>query len=235
MNKKCYTNKRMLILFFIFMLFLFIPVDFYFNGIHKSVISILNMNSAFAKDKNNGQSEQQSKAGNNGKKAETAGNKNQDKNKTGKQPCPECPKCPDPAKVVFKGLAEREAAIAKAEVELKKERKDLSKFKDELDEKLDRLSRLKKQIEADLAELTKKKTAVEQKKQAEFEAKMDRLVKMYSGMKPKNAAKIVDKLDLEVAKKIFSRMRETAAAQILAYVDSEKAAKISERIAYKNK
>ena len=58
---------------------------------------------------------------------------------------------------------------------------------------------------------------------------------MYAGMKPKNAAQIVDKMNLEVAQEIFLRMREASAAQILAFVDSGKAAKISERLAFKRK
>ena len=231
--------RKLSILFVVFLLILFVPMKFYFvdihkSGLHKSVFSILKMDSAMAKDKKNEKDKNKSKSDKD-KKQET-GQKNKDTNKddkTRKRPCPECPKCPDPAKVVFKGLEKREAAIAMAEGKIKNERKELNKLKDQLDDKLDKLSKLKKQIETDLADLNRKKTAAEQQKQAAFEAKMDRLVKMYSGMKPKNAAKIVDKLDLEVAKRIFSRMRETSAAQILAYVESEKAAKISERIAYK--
>lgn len=216
MNKKYFVNKNLLILFVVFLLILIVPMKFYCLDSHKSGFSIVDMNSALAKDE------------------EAAKDKNKSKSeKDKKQPCPECPKCPDPAKVVFKGLEKKKAAIAEAEEKIKKERKELNELKDQLDDKLNKLSKLKKQIETDLANLNRKKTAAEQQKQAAFEAKMDRLVKMYSGMKPKNAAKIVNKLDLEVAKRIFSRMRETSAAQILAYVDSEKAAKISERIAYK--
>ncbi len=230
MNKQCHINRKAIIFIIIFFLIFFIPIEFYFVDLSKSGISIMDINSVFAEDKTAGNGGKQSDAGKN--KSGNEAKKTKD-GKEKKQPCPKCPKCPDPAKVIFKGLEEKKAAIAKAEKALKRERKDLDKFKEELDDKLDRLAKLKKQIESDLANLTKKKTEAEQKKQAAFEAKMDRLVKMYSGMKPKNAAKIVDKLDLDVAKKIFSRMRETAAAQILSYVDSEKAAKISECIAHK--
>jgi len=218
MNKKYFVNKNLLILFVIFLLILLVPMKFYCLDSHKSGLSIMDMNFALAKDEKAAKDKNKSKS---------------ESEKDKKQPCPECPKCPDPAKVVFKGLEKKKAAIAEAEEKIKKERKELNELKDQLDDKLEKLSKLKKQIETDLANLNRKKTAAEQQKQAAFEAKMDRLVKMYSGMKPKNAAKIVNKLDLEVAKRIFSRMRETSAAQILAYVDSEKAAKISERIAHK--
>ena len=148
---------------------------------------------------------------------------------------PPCPPCPDPAKVVLAGLEEKRAALAKEEERLSQERKRLEKFKEEIDTKLENLEALKQQINDDIARFEQKKTDREIKEQAMFDAKMEKLVKMYSGMKPKKAAAIVDKMDLEVAKQIFSRMRENSSAQILAFVDSEKAAKISERIAFKKK
>jgi len=162
--------------------------------------------------------------------AEDAGEKKPEDGKADKTPCPEWP---DPAKVVLEGLEEKRAAIAKDQERLDQEKKRLETFKEEIDEKLGKLTALKQQIDADLARMEQKKSEQELQKQAAFDAKMNRLVKMYSGMKPKKAAAIVDKMDIEVAKQIFSRMRETSAAQVLAFVDSEKAAKISERIAFK--
>ncbi|GEM_PF-2536974 len=224
-----YINKKTIIFFVALCFVLILPMKFYFANTHKFTFSVFNINSAFAKDK-------KAVTGTGNKKELNPGEKNKNNgNNTKTKPCPDCPKCPDPAKMVFNGLEQKRVSIAKAEAKLKKMKKSLEVFKGDLDDKLDSLSKLKKQIETDLANIEKKKTAKQQQKQAAFEAKMDRLVKMYSGMKPRNAAKIVDQLDLEVAKEIFSRMRETSAAQILAYVNSEKAAKISERIAYKNK
>ena len=162
--------------------------------------------------------------------AEGEGEKESGDAKADKTPCPECP---DPAKVVLDGLEEKRVAVAKEQERLDQEKKRLETFKEEIDEKLGKLEALKQQIDADFARMEQKKTEQEKKKEAAFNAKMDRLVKVYSGMKPKKAAAIVDKMELEVAKQIFSRMRETSAAQILAFVDSEKAAKISERIAFK--
>ena len=157
------------------------------------------------------------------------------KGEDGVAPCPECPECPDPAKVVLAGLKEKKEEIAKAMERLNQEKKKLEGFKEELDEKLEKFTQLKNQIDADFARLEKKKSQEEIRRDAEFEAKMNRLVKMYAGMKPKSAGAIVNKMDLEVAREIFSRMRETSAAQILSYVNSETAAKISESIAYKEK
>ncbi len=148
-------------------------------------------------------------------------------------PCPECPECPDPAKVVLRGLEEKKLAIASAGKILDQERKELETYEEQIDEKLAALAALKKQINDDMDRLGQKKTQKKLEADAAFEAKMARLVKVYAGMKPKAAALIVDKMELEVAQEIFIRMREASAAQILSFVDSAKAAKISERLAFK--
>ena len=148
-------------------------------------------------------------------------------------PCPDCPECPDPAKVVLRGLEEKKQAIAAAGDALELERKELETYASQVDEKLESLAALKKQINDDMARLEQKKTQVELEKEAAFETKMNRLVKMYAGMKPKAAAQIVDQMDLAVAQEIFLRMREASASQILSFVSSEKAAKISERLAFR--
>ncbi len=151
----------------------------------------------------------------------------------GETPCPECPECPDSAKIVLRGLEDKKLLIEKSQKELAREKKELERYEEQIDEKLLVLAALKKQINADMASLEEKKTQKEFAKEAAYEAKIQRLVKMYAGMKPKNAALIVDKMTLEVAQEIFLRMREASAAQILSFVDSGKAAKISERLAYK--
>ncbi len=152
-----------------------------------------------------------------------------------KMPCPECPECPDSARVVLRGLEEKKTRIEKQQKIQLQEKKELELYEEQIEEKLESLKKLKQQIEADMALLTKKKTQKNLEKEAAYEAKIGRLVKMYAGMKPKNAARIVDKMNLEVAQAIFLRMREASASQILAFVDSEKAAKISERLAFKRK
>lgn len=152
---------------------------------------------------------------------------------TGETPCPECPDCPDPAKVVLRGLEDKKTAIEKQQKILEKQQKDLTVFEEQIDEKIAQLKTLQEQIKADMALLDEKKTQKELEREAAYEAKIGRLVKMYAGMKPKSAALIVDKMNLEVAQEIFLRMREASASQILAFVDSEKAAKISERLAFK--
>jgi flagellar motility protein MotE (MotC chaperone) len=195
--------------------------------IQKDVLLPIQGKFAFAQDKEPEQKktpEKKEKAGREAASEETT-----------KTPCPECPECPDPAKVVLRGLEEKKTMIDKQQKSIEQERKELDVFKEQIDEKIENLTALKKQIEEDLALLERKKTQKELEKEAEYEGKIGRLVKMYAGMKPKNAAQIVDKMDLEVAREIFIRMREASASEILAFVDSEKAAKISERLAFKRK
>jgi flagellar motility protein MotE (MotC chaperone) len=163
------------------------------------------------------------------------GEKNPDGEGTEEDPCPDCPECPDPAKVVLRGLEDKKTQVEKQHKALLAERKELAVFEEQIDEKLENLKTLKKQIEDDLALLNKRKTQKEQEKEAAYETKIGRLVKMYAGMKPKSAAEIVNKMKLEVAQEIFLRMREASASEILASVDSEKAAKISERLASRMK
>ncbi|MFN2357290.1 MAG: MotE family protein [Desulfotignum sp.] len=143
--------------------------------------------------------------------------------------------CPDPAKVVLRGLEEKKQAIEEMQNILDQEKKELQRYEEQIDEKLDSLEAMKEQIQKDLALLDEKKTEQELEEEAAYEAKMNRLVKMYAGMKPRDAAQIVNEMTLEVAREIFLRMRETSASQILAFVDSQKAAKISERLAFKRK
>lgn len=154
---------------------------------------------------------------------------------TKEKPCPECPECPDAAKVVLRGLEEKKTTLDKQQKAIEQEKKELEAFKEQIDEKIENLTNLKKQIEQDVALLDQKKSQKEIEKNAEYEEKIGKLVKMYAGMKPKNAAQIVDKMDLEVAHEIFIRMREASASEILSFVESEKAAKISERLAFKRK
>jgi flagellar motility protein MotE (MotC chaperone) len=166
---------------------------------------------------------------------ENATESKDDKQAPSESDCPECPECPDPAKVVLRGLEDKKKSITKESDNLNKRKKELERYEEQIDEKLAQLKKLKEQINSDLALLEKKKSEKELAQEAEFEKRLNSLVKTYAGMKPKNAAKIVDKMELEVARQIFSRMRESSAAQILANVDSEKAANITEHLAYKKK
>ncbi len=205
-------NKKIILVLVFYLLFSGLSGLGYKNGFVFKAVT----NNAFAEDK-------EEKDGADPATAESEG----------EVPCPECPECPDPAKVVLRGLEDKKVLIEKNQKQIDQEKKELERYEEQIDEKLAALETLKKQIKEDMALLEEKKTRKEVEKEAAYEAKIGRLVKMYAGMKPKNAALIVDKMTLDVAQEIFSRMREASAAQILAFVDSGKAAKISERLAFK--
>jgi flagellar motility protein MotE (MotC chaperone) len=103
------------------------------------------------------------------------------------------------------GLAEREALIAAAEKRV--------------DEKLAELKQLQASIEAALGE------------QQATDDQMASLVKIYETMKPKDAARIFDKLDFPVLVEVVSRMREMKSAPVLAAMDPEKANKLTVALA----
>jgi len=169
------------------------------------------------------------------KTGEPEKDKRSDAKEGSENPCIECPECPDPAKVVLRGLEDKKTKIDKEQERLVQTKKELEIFEKQIDEKLENLKVLKKQIKENLELLAKKKTQWEEEKDAAYEEKVNRLVKMYAGMRPKKAALIIDAMNLEVAQEIFLRMRQAPASQILSYVDSSKAAKISERLVLKRK
>ncbi|MFA5902521.1 MAG: hypothetical protein WC836_01195 [Desulfobacula sp.] len=224
-----HLNKKMIYLGICFILSLCFG-----TWIHNNALLPIIGKDAFAEDKKPEKKEEHAETKEKTGKEEKADNKKSSEEPE-KTPCPECPECPDPAKVVLRGLEEKKTMIDKQQKAIEQEKKDLDVFKEQIDEKIENLTVLKKQIESDLALIDQKKTQKEIQKDTEYEEKIVRLVKMYAGMKPKNAAQIVDKMDLEVAQEIFMRMREASASEILAFVDSEKAAKISERLAFKRK
>ena len=55
------------------------------------------------------------------------------------------------------------------------------------------------------------------------ETNMKSLVKIYEQMRPKDAARIFDELDMAVLLGVIDRMREAKAAAIMGKMDSEKA------------
>ncbi len=169
------------------------------------------------------------------KENEKAQVKEGEANSSEETPCPECPECPDPAKVVLRGLEDKKAMVEKKQKILDQGRIELEKFEEQVNEKIENNQALLKQIALDMVALTKKRSQRELDKEAAYENRIGRLVKTYAGMKPKSAAQIIDKMNLEVAQEIFLRMREASASQILSFVDSGKAAKISERLAFKKR
>lgn len=93
-----------------------------------------------------------------------------------------------------------------------------------LDIERQRLTDLKQELEGLMARI-----------EAAHTADVDRLVALYRNMKPKDAASIMDDLDLEVSVMVLGTMDERDAAPILAALDPVRARAISQIILERSK
>lgn len=121
---------------------------------------------------------------------------------------------------VFIDLAKRDQELRVREQALKKEYLFLRAAETSLDEKLKQFNMLK----TDLEKLLKRLDANESKQTAD-------LVRMYEAMKPKQAAAIINKIDLALAVQIIKRMNKKKAAFILAVLDSKRAKDVTQGLA----
>jgi flagellar motility protein MotE (MotC chaperone) len=92
----------------------------------------------------------------------------------------------------------------------------LSATENKLDQKVQELQALQAQV----SELMKGYDAQEN-------AKFQRLVKIYENMKPREAAKIFDELDMSMLIQIVTRMKEARVAPIIAAMHPSKAKELS--------
>lgn len=115
-------------------------------------------------------------------------------------------------------------------------KKKLEEREKELDKRASELSSLEKLVDQKMATLEKLKVEFEAQVKAEEERQNKRikhLVALYSNMKPKAAAEVMEKMDLDLAVEIFRQMRGREAGKILANVSPEKASKISQMLSEK--
>ncbi|MBZ0324931.1 MAG: hypothetical protein K8F57_01930, partial [Alphaproteobacteria bacterium] len=63
------------------------------------------------------------------------------------------------------------------------------------------------------------------------EAKVQSLVKIYEGMKPKDAARIFDKLEMEVLLRVVAKMKSNKSAPVLAAMDADLARSVTLELA----
>ncbi|MFZ5572007.1 MAG: MotE family protein [Thermodesulfobacteriota bacterium] len=148
---------------------------------------------------------------------------------------PEKTTAADEVKITLESLEQKRLEIQAAETRLAEERAKLETLKQEIAAEIESLARKNQELEEKLGAVESKDASTARSQQEAEEKKLKQLVKVYSNMKPKEAAPIIDKLDIEVAEKIFLRMKGELAGQILAYVNEDRAARISERLAAENK
>lgn len=115
-------------------------------------------------------------------------------------------------KGVFDDLSARRTALDKREKDLATREALLKAAEQEIAMKYQELAQLRGQIEALL-----------QKQSDEEQARVASLVKIYENMKPKEAARIFDTLDLDVLVSVVSKMSERRLSPILAAMNPERA------------
>ena len=113
---------------------------------------------------------------------------------------------------MFEDLSKRSAELEKIEEDLRMREALLKAAEQELDRKVQELTNLRKEIE----ELLELQSGKEQER-------VESLVKIYEGMKPKDAARIFDTLDLDVLVMVMSKMSERKVAPVLAAMNPERA------------
>ena len=118
--------------------------------------------------------------------------------------------------------------LKKAELEAKEKRlgqkeSELKAIQADINNKIDKLAKLRNEIRAEM----ERKTTME-------DQKFKHLIKVFTTMKPQNAAGLIEKLDKQLAIELLAKMKGDDVGQILSYVDIDKAAQISEGLVKKD-
>jgi flagellar motility protein MotE (MotC chaperone) len=117
---------------------------------------------------------------------------------------------------IFEDLSKRRQDIEKREQEMMSREALLKAAEQEIDRKYQELDQLRAELERLL-----------QQQSTEETARIDSLVKIYEGMKPKDAARIFDTLDLDVLVAVTGKMSERKISPILAAMNPERARTIT--------
>ena len=120
---------------------------------------------------------------------------------------------------VLQSLSERRTALEERERALEGREALLKATEQRVEQKIAELNTLKGELE----------TLVKGQKKAE-DAQTESLVKIYENMKPKDAARIFDTLDIEVLLEVVGRMKELKTAPILAAMEEARAREVTTRL-----
>lgn len=124
---------------------------------------------------------------------------------------------------ILKNLRQREEKIQEKSREVDQREILLQVTEQRIQEKMQELGALRVQLEGLLGKLSE-----------EQESKIKSLVKIYESMKPKDAARIFDTLDIEVLIEVVDKMKEVKTAPILAKMNPQKAKLVTTLLAEKN-
>jgi len=121
---------------------------------------------------------------------------------------------------VLQNLTARREALAARDTELDMREKLLNVAEKRIDERIAELKKLEARI-----------NALVRQRDEEEEKNLRSLVKVYENMKPKDAARIFEKLELETLLGVVERMKEAKLAPVLAEMDSGRAQQLTVELA----
>lgn len=132
--------------------------------------------------------------------------------------------------------------LGKSQIELLQSladrRKELEERERTLVQREGLLAAAEHRIDQKIGELNGIKTEIEdliRKYDEQEEEQLASLVKIYETMKPKDAAKIFDALDMEILLQVIERMKASKTAPVLAAMTPERAKEVTARIAERRK
>lgn len=117
---------------------------------------------------------------------------------------------------------------------LAKRREELDERARDLDLREGMLKAAEQRLDEKIGELKKIQATIEgaiRKSDAEHDEKIQSLVKIYETMKPKEAARIFEQLDMPILLDVVERMREAKTAPILASMEPAKAKSVTAALA----
>ena len=118
--------------------------------------------------------------------------------------------------------------------ELSERRQDLGRREQQLDQREALLEAAESRFEQKFAELAGLRDQLQvllKQHDSQQEAQLNSLVKIYESMKPKDAARIFDTLDMDVLLDVVMRMKEARSAAVLAEMTPDRAKEVTLQLA----
>ena len=124
---------------------------------------------------------------------------------------------------MLEDLLGRRTLLDKWERDIDTRAKLLAATEMRIDQKINELKAITKKIQGLISQFNTRE-----------DEKITSLVKIYEAMKPKDAARIFNELELKILLEVLSRMRESKAALIIAKMSSSKAKIVTSELAVRN-
>lgn len=121
--------------------------------------------------------------------------------------------------MILQELAERREALDVRSKEIDKRAIQLKVAEDEIDKKLKQLKAYETKLEKLIQQYNKKE-----------QENINSLVKLYTSMKPKDAARIFNTLDMDITVALLKGMKPSASSAILSQMNSEKAKAVTSQL-----